>query len=243
MVIYYISRKLREYGVDLKTKIPREWKVTPEMLWNRVRIEDDGDDEYEEDWYELYDEIIHDYDLTAMPIESYGLFGAEVFTVDFTVPEISDRVFNEELPSEEDVLEAFRLGTRGMPRAEKKEFLKSYVCSPEDVKSYRYQKLYIIRFPSVARDRSFSWALGHDIMNRLWRIVKFPVMVTNWHVEVTLAGTDYVITSASLPNEYEEYRYMEYAENVFNYPGLAALFLLSTAHFYLEELRKKWDRI
>lgn len=243
MVIYYIIRKLREYGVDLKTEIPREWKVTPEMLWNRVRIEDEEDYEYEEDWYELYDEIIDDYDLTAMPIESYGLFGAEVFTVDFTVPEISDRVFNEELPSEEDVLKSFRLGTRGMPRAEKREFLKSCVCSPEDVKSYRYQKLYIIRFPGVARDRSFSWALGHDIVNRLWKIVKFPVMVTNWHDEVTLAGTDYVITSASLPNEYEEYRYMEYGENMFNYTGLAALFLLSTAHFYLEELRKKWDRI
>ncbi len=240
VVIYYISRKLREYGVGLNAVIPKEWEVSPEMLWSRVRIEDEGYEEDEDEWYEVYDKIIRDYELTAMPIETYELFGAKVFTVDFTVPEISDRVLNENLPGKEDILNAFRLGTTGMPRAEKRELLESYVCDPQDVKSFQYQKLYIIRFPGVARDRSFSWALGHDIVNRLWKIVKFPVMVTNYHDEVTLAGTDYVITSASLPNEYEEYRYMEYGENVFNYTGLAALFLLAVAHFYLEERREKW---
>ena len=241
VVLYYISRKLRRFGVGVDIAFPNEWKVSPDKLWKRLQTDDE--DEYEEnaeEWYKLYDAIVDDYGITSMPIELYELFGAKVFTVDFTVPEISDYLDDGALPSEKEILNAFKLGTKGMPRSEKMELLKSYVCEAKDVRSFGFQKIYVIRFPHVARDLSFSWGLGHDIVRRLWKIASYPIMITNYHEVATLAGTDYVITSSSIPNEYETYRYMEYGENMFNYTGMAALYLLEIAHFYLEEQRKKW---
>lgn len=243
VVMYYISRKLREYGVgDLGITLPGKWEVSSRGLQKRVEYYmDDDDDDDDEEWYEFYDKVRDDFDLSGNQIEMYGLLGAEVFTVDLTVPEISDCIDNGYAPAETDILKAVRLGTRGMPRAEKKELLKTWSCDPVDAKSFGYQKIYIIRFPHVARDMSFRWGIRYDLVTRLWKIACFPVMITNYHDVVTLSGTEYVITTASVPNEYEEYRYMDYGENVFNYTGLAALYLLAVVHYYLEERRSAWS--
>lgn len=232
-VIYYVARLLKRFGIEPGYEIPRDWEVTSEALSHYG----EGCDDFNEEESELYDGLEGDFSRTALPIETYGDFGAEVYTVDLS--DLGEMESDSE--SEEYIRAEYRMGMKGMPRGERSQLFKDHLVSPEEIASFGMQKIYFIRFPFISRDLNFSWALGGNIIQRLWDIAKFPIMITNCHNVVTVSGTDYVVTASSGPNENEPYRQMEYAENMFNYTGLLAMFFLEVAHCYLEKRRKEWN--
>jgi len=230
-VVYYVARLLKRFGIEPGYEIPNDWKVASEALAQYG----EGCDDFNDEEAEIYDGLEEDFSRTALPVETYGDFGAEVYTVDLSDLEETE----SDSESEKYIRAEYRKGIKGMPRGERSQLFRDHLISPEEILSFGMKKIYFVRFPFISRDLSFSWALGGNIVERLWNIAKFPIMITNCHHVITVSGADYVVTAASDPNENEPYRQMEYAENMFNYVGLLAMFYLEVVHCYLEERRKE----
>ena len=233
--MYAIRRFLKGLGLEPRFGHHQEWEVSIADAIDYISGTGDEGADTDEDEICIYDKIGIDFQETGMPIEAYQDFGVKVFTVDLTIPEIEDPCRWGQTPDKKEVRQAYLDGTKGMSRRERSELLRTYMCGPQDIVDWGYQKIYYIRFPDE------TW-MGVDLpkefqeaREELLKMASWPMMITNKRDLITLAGVDYVEVASSIPTENEPYRCFEYGENVFNYAAYASLFLLQVIHYYIKE--------